>query len=371
MMRDPGDLFSSVRSPFPHQAKAASTTVPPAQAGAVSRAQPAPWLPFVDQPQRRDSDRRYRARARLSGSGAAAEISRSVSLPSRARPNVVSNDLSRVIAVDWSGAEVGAARRIWIAEVVDGELRRLESGRSREQVAELLVEEGRRSPGLVVGLDFAFAFPAWFAAEQGVTSAPALWERAAREGDGWLRRCDPPFWGRRGKRRGTDDHDRLYRRTERAVPRVKGIAPKSVFQVGGAGAVGTGSVRGMRLLARLHEAGWRVWPFTDGDDRDAPTVLEIYPRLLTGPVNKSSFSQRAEYLRHRFPRLTAGVGVMASSSEDAFDAAVSAMVMSEHAAELQALPDSRDEIDRIEGAIWWPYARRGEAPALDLAEARA
>ena len=276
-----------------------------------------------------------------------------------------------VIAVDWSGAVVGAARRIWIAEVVDGELRRLECGRTREQVAELLVEEGRRDPGLVVGLDFAFAFPAWFAAAQGATSGPALWEHAAREGDAWLRQCAPPFWGRPGKRRAIDDHARLYRRTERAVPRVKGIAPKSVFQVGGAGAVGTGSVRGMRLLARLHEAGWRVWPFTDGDGGPAPTALEIYPRLLTGPVNKSSFSQRAEYLRHRFSRLAAGVGVMASSSEDAFDAAVSAMVMSEHAGELTGLPDARDAIDLIEGAIWWPYGRRAEALALDLAEARA
>jgi hypothetical protein len=276
-----------------------------------------------------------------------------------------------VIAVDWSGAVVGAARRIWIAEVVDGELRRLECGRTREQVAELLVEEGRRDPGLVVGLDFAFAFPAWFAAEQGAASAPALWERAAREGDGWLRQCEPPFWGRPGKRRATDDQARLYRRTERAVPRVKGIAPKSAFQVGGAGAVGTGSVRGMRLLARLHEAGWRVWPFTEGDGDAAPTVLEIYPRLLTGPVNKSSFSQRAEYLRHRFPRLAAGVGVMASSSEDAFDAAVSAMVMSEHADELAALPPALDEIDRIEGAIWWPGEARGVVIAREMAEATA
>ena len=138
---------------------------------------------------------------------------------------------------------------------------------------------------------------------------------------------------------------------------MRGIAPKSVFQVGGAGAVGTGSVRGMALLARLHEAGWRVWPFTDGDADEArgvPTALEIYPRLLTGPVTKSSFSQRAEFLRHRFPRLAAGLGVMASSSDDAFDAAVSAMVMSEHVAELRALPPARDATERIEGTIWWP-----------------
>ena len=260
-----------------------------------------------------------------------------------------------VIAIDWSGAESGAARRIWIAEVVDGDMVRLESGRTREQVAALLVDAGQRDPSLVVGLDFAFAFPAWWAREHGVADAPALWALAARDGDCWLRACVPPFWGRPGKRRAEHDATRLYRRTERAVPRVAGIAPKSVFQVGGAGAVGTGSIRGMPLLARLHAAGWRVWPFIDvDDDAPSPTAVEIYPRLLTGAVNKSGFSQRAEYLRFRFPRLPAEFGVAASTSEDAFDAAVSALVMAEHWPSLRALPEASDEVERLEGAIWWP-----------------
>ena len=262
-----------------------------------------------------------------------------------------------VMAIDWSGAREGAARRIWVAEAVDGELVRLESGRTREQVAELLLEEGRRSPDLVVGLDFAFAFPAWFAAERGVTDGPSLWALAAREGEGWLAACEPPFWGRPGKRRAIE-RARAFRRTEEQVPRVAGITPKSTFQVGGAGAVGTGSVRGMPLLATLHAAGWRVWPFTEGATRPAPTAIEIYPRLLTGAVNKSSFSQRAEFLRHRFPRLEATLGVVASSSEDAFDAAVSALVMAAHAPALAALPPARDGVERVEGAIWFPSVLR-------------
>ena len=260
----------------------------------------------------------------------------------------------RIIAIDWSGAESGAARRIWLAEACRGSLVRLECGRTREQVAEFLVAEAQRTPNMVVGLDFAFGFPAWFAAERGVADGPALWALAAREGDAWLRVCAPPFWGRPGKRRTEPDASRRYRRTEREVPRVAGIAPKSVFQVGGAGAVGTGSVRGMPLLARLHAAGWRVWPFTDGDGPAAPTAIEIYPRLLTGAVNKSGFAQRAEYLRHRFPRLGTEPGVIASSSEDAFDAAVSALVMGEHVAALRALPVAGDAVERVEGAIWWP-----------------
>jgi hypothetical protein len=282
----------------------------------------------------------------------------------------------RTIAVDWSGAASGAARRIWLAEVVDGALVRLECGRDRAQLAEELIAIGRATPDVVAGLDFAFGVPAWYAAALGAADGPALWATAAREGEGWLRCGEPPWWGRPGKRRGDDDPLTRFRRTEREVPRVAGIAPKSVFQVGGAGAVGTGSVRGMPLLARLHAAGWRIWPFTDDDGSmahaptahaptahaptahaptaHAPTVVEIYPRLLTGPVNKSNFSQRAEYLRHRFPTLAVEPGVIASSSEDAFDAAVSALVMAEHAEALRTLPSARDAVERVEGAIWWP-----------------
>ena len=52
----------------------------------------------------------------------------------------------------------------------------------------------------------------------------------------------------------------LIPEAERAA-RVRGIAPKSVFQIGGAGSVGTASLRGMPVLQRLREAGFAVWPF--------------------------------------------------------------------------------------------------------------
>jgi hypothetical protein len=61
------------------------------------------------------------------------------------------------------------------------------------------------------------------------------------------------------------------RRTEGESP----FAAKSVFQIGGAGAVGTGSVRGMPLLAALSADGFSVWPFEDASER---MVIEIYPR---------------------------------------------------------------------------------------------
>lgn len=51
------------------------------------------------------------------------------------------------------------------------------------------------------------------------------------------------------------------RRTDRERPAVGGIRPTSGFQIGGAGAVGTGAVRGMPMLARLRAAGFAIWPF--------------------------------------------------------------------------------------------------------------
>jgi len=86
-----------------------------------------------------------------------------------------------------------------------------------------------------------------------------------------------------------------------------------------------------------------VWPF---DPPRLPMVVEIFPRLLTGPVVKSRQDARERYLRSRAwpPR--------AAVSEDAFDAAVSALVMSAHTAALTALPPELDPQMRREGRIW-------------------
>jgi len=96
-------------------------------------------------------------------------------------------------------------------------------------------------------------------------------ETATREGEDWLAECAPPFWGRPGRPRPVlAEH---LRRAEKAIS-VAGISPKSVFQVGGAGAVGTGSVRGMPYLPQLRQAGFSIWPF---DPASPWTVLESTP----------------------------------------------------------------------------------------------
>ena len=190
-----------------------------------------------------------------------------------------------------------------------------------------------------------------------IDSQPELWRRAADCGEDWLRMCATPFWGRSGRARPALVEPAL-RVTELRVPTVAGIAPKSVFQIGGCGSVGTGSIRGMPLLLELRRAGASIWPF---DVPGWPRVVEIYPRLLTGPVRKSSGQARAAYLERRYPDLEAEHRGSAIGSEDAFDAAVSALVMVEHWSDLSTLPEETDECLRLEGRIWYP-GWRAEVP---------
>lgn len=223
-------------------------------------------------------------------------------------------------------------------------------------IAEHLIAEAERTPHMVVGLDFAFSMPAWFLALHGMPDGPALWDLVAREGERWLAACEPPFWGRPGRQRPALADD--LRHTDRAVGSVNGIRPKSVFQVGGAGSVGTGSLRGMPVLAHLRRAGFAVWPF---DPPRWPCLVEIYPRLLTGAVNKGSAAARVAYLRARHPALPEDMHGLAASTEDAFDAAISALAMDEAREDLLDLRTIADPRVHLEGEIWAPAVLFGRS----------
>jgi len=258
----------------------------------------------------------------------------------------------RVLAIDWSGARTGSARKIWIAEAAGHRLLRLENGRGREQVAEHLLAEATRDAHMVVGLDFAFSLPAWFVERLGRGGAPGLWTRAGDEGDDWLARCRPPFWGRRGTCVPRDVV--LLRRTEEAL-RSGAVAPKSPFQIAGAGSVGTGSIRGMPMLARLRARGFSIWPF---DPPGWPRVVEIYPRLFTPGVRKSRPTERAAFLRRFRGAIGGRLRRVANGCDDAFDAAVAALAMAAHVAELASLGPARDAQELLEGRIWTPRGCR-------------
>jgi len=231
-------------------------------------------------------------------------------------------------------------------------------GRTRAELAADLVSRVGETPGLVVGFDFSFSLPAWFLDHQGFAGAPALWDAATRDSEDWLRDCEFPFWGRPGKPR--PELSQHLRATEAGIAPVGGIRPKSTFQIGGAGSVGTGALRGFPFLARLRAAGFAIWPI-DAPARP-PVAVEIYPRLLTGAVVKSDRDARCAYLAERHPGIPRELRALAADSEDAFDAAVSALVMSLHELELRALPTVDDPVLRREGWVWTPAVRSTTTP---------
>jgi hypothetical protein len=262
----------------------------------------------------------------------------------------------RLVAVDWSG-RAGAQQRqsIWMAESIDGELVRLEGGRTRTELIELLIAEADRDPDLIVGFDFAFSLPAWYLRDRQLTPHQ-LWALLADEAltpamrryglTRWMNSPELPFWTT-SEAHAQLRPAQLFRRTENEM-RVPGVQPKSVFQLVGGGQVGRGSLFGMQALHRLTGAGFRVWPF---DPAALPLVVEIFPRVLTGPVRKNSPTERERYLG-AIP-MPPELRRLAASSEDAFDAAVSALVMAAGVEELRALPDEPGYA--LDGKIWRPH----------------
>jgi hypothetical protein len=299
--------------------------------------------------------------------------------------SMADSGLQRVVGVDWSGDKgPGQRKKIWAGVwTASTDKVTLESGRTREELFAWLVEMARETPRMVVGFDFSFSYPAWFLRELGIGDAPEFWRLVADgQGEKWLHHdCeDGRFWGRVGSQRhgkkpeefcGEHAH-RMLRRAETALKvraeitdplaaaRIAGIAPKSVFQIGGAGAVGTASLRGMPGLLTLREAGFKVWPFDDPALGKAPMVVEIYTRLMTGAVTKSSEAARTAYLAKKrresalYGGLSRGVLAKTRSSEDAFDALVTALVMTEHRREFAKLRRTEDEVFRMEGQTWVP-----------------
>ncbi len=302
----------------------------------------------------------------------------------------VGGEVERVVAVDWSGDKgPGQRKKIW-AGVWTASTGRvtLECGRSREELMAWLVELAAETPQMVVGVDCCFSFPAWFLEEHGCRTVVEFWRHvAAGHGERWLaRECsDARFWGvagsmRSGKRplefsgeglrrmmRETDFENKVAQRVEggdkERAAKMFGITPKSPFQIGGSGSVGTGSLRAMPFLLRLREAGFRVWPF-DGacflGAEPKPLLVEMYTRLLTGSVAKSNEDARKEYLRVKrkqdaaYAGLTQRVLAKALGSEDAFDALVCCLEMVRWRGEFAELKATGNAVLRLEGITWRP-----------------
>ncbi len=305
--------------------------------------------------------------------------------------------VQRFVGIDWSGRVDAAGQRrhiwagVWTISATGKVTVQLEAGRTREEVAAWLVQLAVETPRMVVGIDCCFSFPAWFLAELGCADVFHFWHLVAEgSGERWLTRVagespaeaarDIRFWGKPHKRPAVFSGDglrRMFRQTdydnkiaqaleggdaERAA-KMKGITPKSPFQIGGSGSVGTGSLRAMPMLLQLHNAGWRVWPFEDAalDGPEAkPLLVEMYTRLMTGAVAKSNATARKRYLTQRrredplFTHVGRAVMKRAEGSEDAFDALVSTLEMVREVEGFPVLRATQDLVLRLEGDTWRP-----------------
>ncbi len=300
-------------------------------------------------------------------------------------------EMERLVAVDWSGDKgPGQKKKIWAGVWtrsprgrVEGGRVTLETGRTRAELAKWLIGLARETPRMVVAVDCCFSYPAWFLREHGCATVFDFWRHvAAGEGERWLTDASPGrdtrFWGKPHKRPAEFSgagYASMMRQTDwdnkigfgdgdpARAALMRGIQPKSPFQIGGSGSVGTGSLRAMEWLEHLHRAGFRVWPFEDASlaAEPAPLLVELYTRLLTGPVAKSNEVARREYLRRRgkeepglYGSLPRSVVAGARGSEDGFDALVCCLEMVRRQGEFAGLRRTRDETLRLEGVTWRP-----------------
>lgn len=215
----------------------------------------------------------------------------------------------RVIVVDWSGRATPSPVRksrdaIWIG-LCAAEEERQTYCRTRAEAADWLgarLAEGGRQ---LVGFDFPLGYPAGFARKlTGKDSARDLHRwlagRIVDAPDNANNRFEVaaginrqlagrgPFWGCPRARprphlpaRKSVDHAGLglaeQRRVERETP-----PTKSVWQLLGAGSVGSQALLGIPVVDRLARSfGAAVWPF---EPPRALTLAEVYPSLLAAEV---------------------------------------------------------------------------------------
>lgn len=231
-----------------------------------------------------------------------------------------------VIVVDWSARSAPAtgADSIWLheREVATGAATAPHNPRTRRAAEALLRERltlaaGRR---VLLAIDVALGYPAGFAAHAGLDRTRPAWEAtwrlltdelvddARNRNNRWAvaaalnaRIGTPQFWGCPPAQAGP--HLTVTKPVAAPLPHLRhtevglrshsGGAPLSVWQLLGAGAVGSQSLTAIPVLQRLRsdpEFGGRlrVWPFETGfstapalDRSDAIVTVEVWPSMIS------------------------------------------------------------------------------------------
>lgn len=198
----------------------------------------------------------------------------------------------RFIAIDWSGAKTGYAKKLCVAVCNAGDeaptLETIEGGWSREAVAEFVLAQPR---GTLTGFDFSFAPPfldadSYLPGDDVPSTGPAFWGHveAVCESDP---DCGAHSFVERAYRKhfylGKADGEKAsymrWRVCERAFNAAGGGKAACVFDAIGAAQVCKASFAGMRVLHRLRQGGLAIWPF-EVPQVGASAVVEIYCRAF-------------------------------------------------------------------------------------------
>lgn len=242
-------------------------------------------------------------------------------------PLQTSTQFDRILIVDWSASNSPktGADSIWIADSHAPSCNPATRAEAMGWVDAVIAQSLARQERLLMGWDFAFGYPAGFAAALGLTGWSNVWAWLhARIGDGPDNRSnrfdvaaemnmamginEGPFWGHVGKhcppglspkRYPTGKKDNWsyeFEYVREAERRAKGA--KSVFQLAYNGSVGSQALLGIAQLEGLRRrfAGQiAVWPFeTDfATDLSAPVICaEIYPSAHAVPAGDGVKDQR-------------------------------------------------------------------------------
>lgn len=292
----------------------------------------------------------------------------------------------RIVVVDWSASATPTTGRdsIWsdVFRPATGE-HSTTNHRTRHDALRYLVELLDEATGRVlIGFDFPFGFPTGFARSAGLTGATAwqaTWQHLvahlddrpdnsnnrfevasqlnAAIGDG-----PGPFWGTTSERHVTPwlsrrkapgfPHGRLeeFRHNERAV-RATGRFPFSVWQLSGAGSVGSQALTGIPVVHALrHHPSLAdratIWPFESGfthvpggDRDDAIVIAEVWPSAIPLDADRHPVRDAAQVigLGEHLARLDA-TGDLAPLFAPVLDEDVARVVLAEEGWMLGAQP---------------------------------
>ena len=236
------------------------------------------------------------------------------------------------IIVDWSARSKRSPKKrtkdaIWwaVARVDGGSVTvcKPEYARTRhcalQRLARLIAEELDAGRRLLVGFDFPFGYPEGVAAHlTGEARALTLWDWLAKrindQPDNNNNRYDVaakinaaypgcgPCWGRPHQwsyptvpLRESERTERGYHPQEHRIADNCARGAKSVWQLYGAGSVGSQVLLGLPALKHLMEASGiagrtAVWPFQTGlrTPEARAVIAEVYPSLLRKPIGKRS-----------------------------------------------------------------------------------